>query len=35
MSAPSGPTVDSLDKQLDDARLLGREKLVPQRVEPL
>ena len=27
--------VDALDQQLDDARLLGREQLVPERVEVL
>ena len=27
--------VDALDEQLDDARLLGGEQLVPQRIEPL
>ena len=25
--------VDPLDQELDDARLLGREQLVPQRIE--
>ena len=27
--------IDPLDQQLDDPRLLGREQLVPERVEPL
>ena len=27
--------IDTLDQQLDDARLLGREQLVPERVEVL
>ena len=32
-STPSHPHVDPLDQQLHDPRLLGREQLVPQRVE--
>ena len=32
MSSPSRD-LDPLDQQLDDARLLGREELVPQRIE--
>ena len=35
MSAPSGADVDPLDQQLDDPRLLGREQLIPKRIEPL
>ena len=27
--------IDALDQQLDDARLLGREQFVPERIEPL
>jgi len=27
--------VDRLNQQLDDARLLGGEQLVPQRIEPI
>ena len=30
---PSVRHIDPLDQQLDDARLLGREQLVPQRIE--
>lgn len=26
--------IDALDKELDDARLPGREQLVPQRIQP-
>ena len=32
---PVGADVDPLDQQLDDARLLGGEQLVPERIEPL
>ena len=33
MSSPSSAISTPLDEQLNDARLLGREELVPQRVE--
>ncbi|MEG9883493.1 MAG: hypothetical protein V6Z86_02530 [Hyphomicrobiales bacterium] len=28
------PNLDALDEELDDAGLLGREQLVPQRIQP-
>ena len=35
ISRPSSLTDDARDQQLQDARLLGGEELIPQRIEPM